>query len=204
MSNALILFAVVRHIEPVITRRVVVPAEITLLKLHTVLQIVFDWDNCHLWQFEFGTVDYTCPNPYAEDDFSPPGREQRPAKSVKLDAALGTKKKFSYWYDFGDDWFVDIRVEQRIAADQPVVPVCTEGARAGPPDDCGGVPGYFNLLEILAGPADEERESMVEWLGGEFDPEHVDIADINTELQHVFRPRKPRKPRTPSKTLKSA
>ena len=92
MSNALILFAVVRHIEPVITRRVVVPAEITLLKLHTVLQIVFDWDDCHLWQFEFGTVDYTCPNPYAEDDFSPPGREQRPAKSVKLDAALGTKK----------------------------------------------------------------------------------------------------------------
>jgi len=198
MRDALILYAVIRDIEPAISRRVVVPASITLPQVHIVLQILFGWEDCHLWQFEFGKVDYACTD--VDDDFGSPGRECRSARAVSLADALGAKRKFSYWYDFGDDWFVDIKFERRIASDQVVVPVCTEGARAGPPDDCGGVPGCFRLLEVLAGPADEEREHFVEWLGGEFDPEAFDLVGTSARLKRAFTLRKSRAKPT---TLKS-
>ncbi len=192
MADTLNLYATVRHIVPAVWRRVVVPADITLPALHGVLQILFDWDDCHLWQFEFGSVDYTCPDEDGDDDYAAPGRESRSAYGVGLADALAAKKKFSYWYDFGDDWHVDIKLERRVPGDDNVIPLCTDGARAGPPDDCGGVPGYFNLLEVLAGPTSEDRESMIDWLGGEFDPEAVDLAVINADLKRAFKPRKPR------------
>lgn len=57
-------------------------------------------------------------------------------------------------------------------------PVCIAGARACPPEDCGGIGGYAHFLEIIMDPEHEEHEEMLGWVGGDFDPEHFDIEEI--------------------------
>lgn len=84
-----------------------------------------------------------------------------------------------YQYDFGDDWQHEIVLE----IIQPRIPKvkyprCIDGARACPPEDCGGVPGYESLLEIIFDPSHEEHESTMEWLGGKFDPEKFDAKKV--------------------------
>jgi len=62
-----------------------------------------------------------------------------------------------------------------------------DGARACPPEDCGGVWGYEHLLEVLANPAAEEFEELRFWVGGEFDPEAFDLATTNANLELIYR-----------------
>ena len=57
-------------------------------------------------------------------------------------------------------------------------PVCVGGERACPPEDCGGIWGYEALLEVINDPAHEEHEEMLDWLGGQFDPEQFDSATV--------------------------
>ena len=95
--------------------------------------------------------------------------------------------RLRYLYDFGDDWEHDLVVDAVGRADPDVsYPRCTGGRRAGPPEDCGGIWGYADLLEILADPQHEEHEERLEWLGlesaEEFDPAAFDLAEINEDL----------------------
>lgn len=102
-----------------------------------------------------------------------PGRLQTPAGS-----------SFTYTYDFGDNWRHKVTVEKVTPADPSVTyPVCTGGRRARPPEDCGGVWGYVNVLAVLADPADEEHASMREWVGGAFDPEAFDPSEFADNLK---------------------
>jgi hypothetical protein len=91
------------------------------------------------------------------------------------DAAAVTHQ-FVYEYDFGDGWEHDVRIGQRLASVGSGTPRCLDGARACPPEDCGGPHGYERLLAALADPADPERRELLEWLGGEFDPDAFDVA----------------------------
>ncbi len=85
-----------------------------------------------------------------------------------------------YIYDFGDNWEHKIQLEKILPREQNVnYPVCTKGKRACPPEDCGGISGYYNLLEIISDPENEEYEEMMEWVGGKFDPEHFDVKEVN-------------------------
>ena len=88
-----------------------------------------------------------------------------------------------YQYDFGDGWDHDIRVGQRLASVGLGTPHCVDGARACPPEDCGGAPGYEHLLAVLADPADPEHAELLEWVGGEFDPDAFDVAATNEILE---------------------
>lgn len=93
------------------------------------------------------------------------------------------KSKLIYEYDFGDGW--DHRIEvQKIepAKDGVTYPVCLAGKKACPPEDCGGVYGYYYLLDVLATPDHEEHADMLEWMGGPFDPDAFDIDDVNAIL----------------------
>lgn len=100
-------------------------------------------------------------------------------------------KSCTYTYDFGDNWEHQILFERIIPAEKDVeYPRCIKGARACPPEDCGSVPGYYNLLEILKNPKHEEHEEMLGWLGGEYDPEYfdaneVEFIDPDEELEFV-------------------
>jgi hypothetical protein len=100
-------------------------------------------------------------------------------------AARGVKK-FGYLYDFGDSWEHTITFEKPVAREPKVkYPRCVAGARACPPEDCGGAPGYYHCLDALADPKNPEHAWKIEWLGGSFDPEAFDLVATNKELRRV-------------------
>jgi len=169
-----------QHIEPLIWRRVHVATDISLPKLHNVLQVVMGWTDSHLHSFRIGNHAYT-----NTEDFE--DLNMLPAKGHKLGALLGsTLREFEYEYDFGDSWEHRIIVE---ASSKPVVdwpyPLCVAGERACPPEDVGGVPGYQDFLRAIAEPNHEEHESMLVWIGGAYDPEGFDINCVNRELRRL-------------------
>ncbi len=77
-------------------------------------------------------------------------------RAAPLGAVAHAKSRFAYLYDFGDDWEHDIVVE-RVDSDGDASIRCIGGARACPPEDCGGPPGYAHMLKVLGNPEDEER-----------------------------------------------
>jgi Plasmid pRiA4b ORF-3-like protein len=163
-----------RYVEPKVWRRVMVSGDFVLSDLHHVIQMLFDWDDAHLWQFEFGK-DIYAPDIGGLDDFTPAGKTSYDADETLLEEALGSRKKFLYTYDFGDDWQIDIAVESRVDAEAAKVPVCLDGARAGPPDDMGGPPGYAHFCEVMADVKHPEHGEMKDWIDGEWDAEAFDL-----------------------------
>lgn len=172
-----------KAIRPPIWRRFQVTDDITLYRLHLVLQEVMGWDNYHLYQFTIGNLRYADPDP--EHDTS-----ERNAKRHKLWQVFGHRQraKALYTYDFGDSWVHQLILEKVLPLRQGVrYPVCLDGARACPPEDCGGVPGYQRLLEIIRDPEHEEYEETMEWLGGSFDPDAFSIDVVNRKLARLAR-----------------
>ena len=172
-AHDLVLHVVLRDLDPPIWRRLRVPDRLTLHQLHRVLQLAFGWLDYHLYEFTPGTpardrsargtaamrVRYGEPDPEWDD---PADVETRDSRQVTLrDLALRRGGRLTYTYDFGDDWTHDLTVEEVIAAPEPDdgVPMILDGARAGPPEDAGGVSGYERLLGVLADPHDPEHEA---------------------------------------------
>ena len=147
-----------RGAKPPIWRRLEVPADISLARLHSVIQIAFGWGNSHLHVFE---------TPYGSFGTADADLGHRSDAEVSLEqVAPAVKSKLRYTYDFGDDWDHDILVEKVLDPDGTApLPRCTGGRRAAPPDDCGGIWGYAELVEILSDPADPEHQDRLEWLG---------------------------------------
>lgn len=138
------------------------------------------WTNSHLHAFEVGRERYGEPDPGGELEFADEGR-------VKISqVAAGGHKKFTYTYDFGDDWRHAIVVEKVLDAEPGVrYPRCVAGKRACPPDDCGGPWGYADFLEAVRTPGHERHREVLEWVGGPFDPEQFDAEYANKELRAV-------------------
>ncbi len=169
--------------KPPIWRRVLVRADMRLDRLHNVIQLVMPWTNSHLHQFIVGRTSYGVPDP----EFADMGGEMLNEKRHTLaDLAPAAKKKFIYEYDFGDGWAHDVVVEKVLPPDAGFKhPVCLAGANACPPDDCGGIPGYYNLLEALANPKHPEHSDLKEWIGGEWDPVLFDLEAANSCLKKL-------------------
>ncbi len=163
-------------IKPPIWRRVLVPADITLAQLHFVLLRVMGWQGGHLHMFEVDGQCYGEP----EGEFDEVLSEAR----VKLNKVLcAEKESMIYEYDFGDSWRHKIVLEKILPASEGVyVPGCLAGARACPPEDCGGPYGYADLLVALVDPKHEEHENMRDWLGDDFDPDEFDVEEVNQYL----------------------
>lgn len=167
-------------IKPPIWRRVLVPGNITLAKLHQIIQETMPWQDYHLHQFIVDDVYYGVPHP---DDW----HEVKSERRVKLnEIAPHEKARFIYEYDFGDDWLHTVLVEKILPSD-PVqkLPVCIKGKRACPPEDVGGSWGYQLFLEALNDPKHDEHEMYKEWVGGEYDPEAFNLDEINARLSSV-------------------
>ena len=169
--------------KPPIWRRLQVPGNLTLDDLHRVLQIAMGWDNAHLHQFTVGRTYYSDPLFELDDAL---GDVNDSTRTTLRQVAPAEKAKFTYEYDFGDSWEHEILVE-RIVPPEPGAryPVCLTGRRACPPEDCGGIWGYAALLETIQNPDDPEREEMLDWLGGAFDPEAFDLEAVNQALQRL-------------------
>lgn len=173
-----------REIRPPIWRRIQVPGTITFHELHLIIQRAMGWWNEHLHQYIINNVYYLEPDP----DTSPEDIDER--KAVLAQVVRREKAKFLYEYDFGDDWLHDILVEKLMNPEPgKQYPICCAGKRACPPEDCGGPWGYYNLLEAVGDPSHPEHEELLEWVGGEYDPEAFDLNEVNEELK-PFRKRK--------------
>ena len=174
-----------KHAKPPIWRRLLVPSNIELEALHGVIQAAFGWNNSHLHQFTKGKTSY---QPEAEEDEISWMRTVDSVGVPVSELLRKEKDKMVYEYDFGDSWEHEVLLEKVFPADpnQPL-PVCVKGKRACPPDDCGGIYGYYQMLATLSGPDSEEAEELLEWLGEPIDPEAFDLNKANARLRAWFR-----------------
>jgi hypothetical protein len=169
-------------IEPAIWRRFTVPASITLDRLHDVVQIVMGWTDSHLHEFTIGNKRYT-EYPESKEDGLVCGR-------YRLGDLIKQKgRTFHYLYDFGDSWEHELVLEESryFNPELRTELAYLEGERACPPEDVGGVPGYYEFCNALKDPSHEEHESYMEWSGGDYDSERFDSESINWELMKYLR-----------------
>jgi len=177
--------------RPPIWRRLLVNADITLAQLHEVLQIAMGWDDSHMHEFRAGHRRFGQPEPADPFRRSPRVESERTAR---ISAVLGEPgAKMIYAYDFGDGWEHSIALEKLLPVDPNITyPACTDGQLACPPEDCGGIPGYYFLLEATRDPNDERHEEMLDWVGNDFDPQAFSIDEVNRLLSPKPRRRKTR------------
>ncbi len=165
-----------RNTHPRIWRRVLVPRNVTLGKLHRVLQRAMGWTDSHLHRFVYGR------GRHFDLRFGLPSKVTAENKTKLGDVLTAPGDRLLYEYDFGDGWQHDVLLEQVLSHEDSFQPVCVAGERACPPEDCGGPHGFAELLDILRNPDHPEHADRLEWLGDDFDPEHLDLTEINQKL----------------------
>ena len=190
------------HSEPAIWRQVEIRGSLTLHQVHQVLQAAFGWDDAHLHRF-------TAENPFAPlrpvDGEYPeaqqwlPGQERqepedRSEEDCTLDQilALGSGAAF-YEYDFGDSWLHRLELVSRRPEDEDSPPArLMDGARRGPLEDSGGLPGYEEIMDALADPSHPSHAEYAAWVAditgsdAPFDPAVLDIPAVNRALADQF------------------
>jgi hypothetical protein len=162
-------------IRPPIWRRLVLPSATTLEDLHFIILAAMGWQGGHLHAFRA-----------AERQYSDPSEVEDAADESHMTISglvrLGVSR-FHYTYDFGDDWEHTILIEKKQrAASSPNVPTCLAGSRNCPPEDCGGAPGYEELLTALATPDTPESKEWIEAVGKDFDPEEFSVEKTNARM----------------------
>lgn len=185
-------------ISPEIWRRIVVPERYSFWDLHVAVQDAMGWLDYHLHLFEVSEVGSKArikigiPDEDFEDDVAA-GWEIGISEYFTRPGQVAT-----YDYDFGDGWHHQVLMEGILLGDvQGRYPVCVAGERACPPEDCGGVPGYEQLLEILAKPKHKEHKEMIQWLKGhaknyhpfnpgEFIPSRVRFSNPKLRWKQAF------------------
>ncbi len=174
---------------PPVWRRLQVSGDARLDWLHAVLQVAIGWTNSHLHQFKVGEACYSdTRHHFAEFEDDQKIFEER--KFTLRQIAPREQDAFGYEYDFGDSWEHEITVEKILPDTAPSShALCLDGARACPPEDCGGVGGYDNLLKILKNRKHPEHKSMKEWLGRPFDAAAFDVEKTNLWLRKLKWPR---------------
>ena len=164
-----------RGIEPPIWRTLEMPGASSVEDVHFAIQVAMGWTNSHLHQFDidgthYGMVDV--------DEAA----ELEDERAYSLEGLVRSGSSFVYEYDFGDGWEHDVKVVKVTTVAKPPHRRCLAGARACPPEDCGGPGGYANLLEALANPAHKEHHSLVEWSDG-FEPERFTLPPKGKDLR---------------------
>lgn len=168
--------------KPSIWRRILVPSNLLFSDLHKIIQTTMGWENSHLHQFKKGRITYS---PKMPDGVFWGGMDTFDYTKLRISEVLKKEKdKMIYEYDFGDSWLHDITLEKIEDNEMTKKEVtCLAGKNSCPPEDCGGIWGYYEMLEIIKDPDHEEYEDYIDWLGEEFDPEYFDKIGINTMLK---------------------
>lgn len=171
-----------KGIRPPIWRRIQVPDYYTFWDLHVAIQNAMGWFDLHLHAFKIMNPKKRIEEEIGipDDDFAVAeykilaGWNQKIARYFKAQ-----NNNALYIYDFGDYWEHELKLEKILPRDdQKEYPICVAGRRACPPEDCGGLPGYEDLLEILSNPEHDDYATMLEWVGGKFDPEHFEVNEV--------------------------
>lgn len=168
-----------KGIKPPVWRRIQVPETYSFWDLHVAIQDVFAWSDYHLHEFEIfhPSISLKVSIGIPDDEFDRyvlPGWKQKIADYFSME-----NRSSDYMYDFGDCWVHRIYLEKITLRDKNVdYPVCIDGKRACPHEDCGGIGGYGGFLEAIEDPNHEEHEELLEWAGGEFDPEYFNPSEV--------------------------
>jgi hypothetical protein len=170
------------EIQPPIWRRILVPEKYSFWDLHVAIQDAMGWQDYHLHMFrirrkhahevdEIGIPD---------EDACEGDSEILPGWEIPISSYFQEVGDVAeYLYDFGDDWHHVILFEGILLKEKKKkYPQCLGGERACPPEDCGGVDGYYHLLEVLADSSDEEYEEVVTWVGGKYDANKFDAGKV--------------------------
>jgi hypothetical protein len=173
-------------IEPTIWRRIQVPSKYTFWDLHVAIQDSMGWLDYHLHRFQVQmphkkkAMEIGIPSDDFDDVDFLPGWE-----IAITDYFTEPGKSAFYEYDFGDGWEHNILLEAILLKEDGVsYPRCIAGERACPPEDCGGVPGYYELIKILKNPKHPEYSDYISWLEGHaknyhpYDPDHFSPEDV--------------------------
>ncbi len=175
-ANALQLKITLRYIAPPIWRRLLVPDSFTLGHLHSLIQRAMGWGGGHLHEFRmpargFGPALRTFGHDGEDED-----------ATLLRDVLVRKGQMLLYEYDFGDGWLHGIQLEQVLPVEPGRrYPACLAGARACPPDDCGGPPGYANLLQALRNPSTPANAELLDSCG-QWDSEAFDLESLNRLL----------------------
>lgn len=171
--------------SPCVWRRVHVPIDFRLRRVHDVIQAVFDWRYAHLHQFEVGDKVYGLREIVGDDPFGP---KLSSDKNIKLQGLLERDvNEFVYRYDLGDDWEHRIVVEQVFEPQEGVeYPILVAGERQAPPEDVGGPPGFAEFLEAVEDENHPDHDELKDWLGGEgFDPNDMQLEAVEAMLRSI-------------------
>ena len=170
-----------KGIDPPIWRRIQT-RDCTLDDLHALLQIATGWEFEHCYSFKIGGVEFSDQDAMYDEEI----QDAFDTKLSDVIPAHNRRPRFEYAYDFGDDWVHQLIVEERLQPEPGMkYPVCVAGARACPPENCGGSWGYADFVEAVHDPKHRRHEEFVEWLGDEFDPEAFDAKKVTREMRKV-------------------
>jgi hypothetical protein len=172
-------------VEPAVMRRLEVPLNLRLDRLHLVLQAAIGWTDTHLWEIRARDVGWGPP----QDGWGFGDGPLKASKASLLDLVDDTgAKTFKYLYDFGNGWEHTVKIE-RVSDPAPgsTYPRLTEAVGRCPPEDVGGPGGYAEFLEAIGDPAHERHAELTEWCGAAFDPHSVERDAIDRQLAKLAR-----------------
>ncbi len=168
--------------DPEIWRRIQIPRKYTFWEFHVAIQDSMGWFDCHLHMFNlkkpYGKKPIIIGIPEDDEFISDqkvlPGWET-PISSYLTEPGMSVQ----YEYDFGDGWKHEILLESiQIKEKRVKYPKCLAGERACPPEDCGGIPGFEDLLEIIKDSKNKEYQDTMEWLGGSYLPGYFEPSKV--------------------------
>ncbi len=154
--------------------------------MHNIIQIAMGWQNYHLYEFQHKKLNIGEPDEeFAEIGFSP-GKTLDAKERMLQDDMTKERQRIAYEYDFGDGWRHRILVEKFLPRQiNTQYPICIDGALHCPPEDCGGLHGFYNMLGTLNGKPSFDRKQTLLWLGGSFDANHFDLHAVNATLNNL-------------------
>jgi hypothetical protein len=168
--------------DPLIWREIAVPLSIKLKTLHDIVQAAMGWTDSHLWTFSNGDTKYGCPSD--GDDWRDVPLVNA-SKSKLQDLLKPRKTKLAYLYDFGDSWEHELTITgPRPGEPQQAYPIYLGGERNAPPDDCGGIPGFYEALDALTNPKHSDHHQTKSWFG-KYDPGVVNKKQIESALAKI-------------------
>jgi hypothetical protein len=170
--------------NPLIWRDLLVPREISFYKLHHTIQIAMGWTNSHL--FEFKIEGYRIGEIYEDLE----GQDESHiinAKETQLTSLVENEgEAFKYEYDFGDGWYHTIILEKyELIESGQQLPFCLSGVLKCPPEDCGGINGFYDFLSVMSNKRHPDYRDTKVWAGGKFDPTEFDVVKINKQLKKI-------------------
>jgi hypothetical protein len=156
--------------DPPIWREIEVPVAMTLKQLHAVVQAAMEWEDAHLWEFTLGRERI--------------GNSR--AAGLTIQELLRPRiTKLGYTYDMGDCWEHQLTLTKPRAADPALAyPRYVAGENPAPPEDCGGIPGFYAQLEIRSDPEHPDHEDVKDWFG-DYDQNNLDEQAVKDRITRI-------------------